>query len=367
MWKHRFPFKWVVFLSAITLSTVVLSGYALQSTIIPLEIKEPLETLSYPSALSVFPGQTIDFNVTIRNSAPVTYNVSLDFTINDTAYQARYLTFSSSIYTIAPGESDLAAWLKISSSAPAAQFTLTVNTNRDGQPTPQPPSPAFSPTLTLLGAGARWAARNGNSALYIDWFDNFNAHYYTDGANWGPWWQKDDLEKMKNNMINTLTQQGFTVDCAADVPTSLSKYDLVIFEAWFAVEPKHSALVRDYLSNGGSVVIMQETPCFFASYCKDMWPYRVGGIDLSSLQDWFGSRYFANTGGTANLVRDYPFGTSLLSRDSIIHGDGYSCYGLVRSSLNSDSNVIALWEDGVVFAFTHEYGKGRVYFQAIAQ
>ena len=180
-WKHRFRFKWVIFLSAVTLSTVILGGYALQSTTTPLEVKEPLEILNYPSALSFFPGQTIDFNITIKNSAPVTYNISLDFTLNDTVYQAKYVTYSKNIYAVASGEANLAAWLKISISAPTAQLTLTVNANRGSQLSPQPTSPTFSPSLTLLGAGAR------TSVLYVDWCDNFNAHYYTDGASWGPW------------------------------------------------------------------------------------------------------------------------------------------------------------------------------------
>ena len=172
---------------------------------------------------------------------------------------------------------------------------------------------------------------------------------------------------MKNKMVKALEQQGFTVDCSAEVPESLCKYNLVIFEAWFAVEPKHNSLVRDYLSNGGSVIIMQSTPCFFACYCKDMWPYRFGGMDPFSLQDWFGSTSFANTGGGARLVVDHPFDASLSVKDYFFYGEGHSCYGLVRSSLGNDCRVIALWDDGIVFAFTHEYGKGRVYFQAVAE
>jgi hypothetical protein len=363
IWK----LKWGILLSVITLSTGVLGGYALQSTSLPLEVKDPLEILDYPSALSIFPGQTIEFNVTIRNIAPVTYNISLGVTLNDTVYQARYIRVSNSVYTVAPGDAILTTLLEVSSSAPPAQLTLTVETNRQGQPYPSLPTSTFSPSLTLVGAGARWAARNGTSALYVNWFDNFNAHYYTDGADWGPWWAKADLEKMKSNMVEILELQGFTVECSAEVPENLSKYDLVIFEAWFAVEPKHNSLVRDYISHGGSVVVMQEVPCFFAAYCKDMWPYRVGGTDLSSLQDWFGSRHFANTGGKASLARDNPFGTSLLSQDYFFYGEGHSCYGLVPSSLSNDSRVIALWNDGTVFAFTHEYGEGRVYFQAVAE
>src|SRR4030042_221065 len=45
----------------------------------------------------------------------------------------------------------------------------------------------MSTSLTLLGGGARWAGRNGTSALYIDWKDNWLNHHLTDGASWGPW------------------------------------------------------------------------------------------------------------------------------------------------------------------------------------
>jgi hypothetical protein len=51
---------------------LVLTSYALQSTAISLEVKAPLQTLSYPSSLSVYPGQRINFSVTLRNVAPVT-------------------------------------------------------------------------------------------------------------------------------------------------------------------------------------------------------------------------------------------------------------------------------------------------------
>lgn len=347
------------------LSILVVCSYALQSTTIPLEIKEPLELLNYPSQLSVFPGQTINFTVTIRNSAPVTYNITLDFSLNDTKYQTTYTKFSNSIYVVAPGETDLPVSVEISSFAPATYLTLTVSPNRSKE-SPTQAASTVSPTMTLFGGGARWAAGQGTSVLYINWFDNYNTHYYTDGANWGPWWQKIDLENMKKNTINELVHQGFSVECAADVPNDIIKYDLVIFEAWFAVEPKHNQLVRDYLNNGGNVIIMAGVPCYFSVYCKDMWPYRFGGMNLSSLQDWFGGSSFANTGGTARIVADNPFDTTLSTKDYLMSGVGSSCYSIVKSSLDSNSHVIALWEDGSVFAFTHEYGKGRIYYQAAA-
>lgn len=251
--------------------------------------------------------------------------------------------------------------------AESPTVALTVNTNVSEQLPDDSTSPTASPTMILFGGGARWAAGNGTSALYVNWFDNYNAHYFSGYANWNTtWWPKADLEKMKENTVSELFRRGFVVECAGDVPQDISKYDLVIFEAWWAVEPKHSQLVREYLTNGGNVVVMQGVPSFFSVYCKDWWPYRFGGIDLSSLTDWFGSNTFANTGGSAHAFVEHPFGTELTTEDVLISGVGGSCYSVVRSSLSGDSHVVALWDDGLVFAFTHEYGKGRVYYQAVA-
>ncbi len=249
--------------------------------------------------------------------------------------------------------------------SPTVAFTVTASNVE--QQLNNATSSTFSPTMILFGAGARWAAGNGTLALYVNWFDNYNAHYFTDGANWGsPWWPKEDLERMKKNTVKELTRRGFVIECAGDVPQEIGKYDLVIFEAWWAIEPKHNQLVREYMANGGNVVVLQGVPSYFSVYCKDWWPYRFGGIDLSPLMDWFGSSKFANTGGSAHVFVDHPFGTELGTEDVLISGVGGSCYSVVRSSLGSDSRVVALWDDGLVFAFTHEYGKGRVYYQAVA-
>ena len=251
--------------------------------------------------------------------------------------------------------------------AKSPPIALTVGTNIDGQTPDSTNSTKASPAMILFGGGARWAAGNGTLTLYINWFDNYNAHYFTDASNWNTtWWPRDDLERMKQNAVIELSRRGFHVECAADVPQDISKYDLVIFEAWWAVEPKHSQLVREYLENGGNVVVLQGVPSFFSVYCKDWWPYRFGGLDLSPLTDWFGASRFANTGGSAHVAVAQPFGTALTTGEVLVSGVGGSCYSMVRSSVSSDCQVVALWDNGLVFAFTHEYGKGRVYYQATA-
>jgi hypothetical protein len=285
----------------------------------------------------------------VKNSAPVVYGITLNFGLNDTAYQTRYVTFSKTVYTINQGETELEAWLTVLNSAPAAHLTLTVNLNRDQRVPDDTTVSNASLTMLLFGGGARWAAGNGTSALYVNWFDNYNIHYFTDSAKWNTtWWPREDLEKMKQNTITELSCRDFNVECVGDIPPDISKYDLVIFEAWWAVEPRHSQLVREYLINGGNVVVLQGVPSYFSVYCKDWWPYRFGGLDLSSLMDWFGSNRFANTGGSAHTVVEHPFGTALKNEDVLISGVGGSCYSVVQSSLSRDCHVVALWDDGLV-------------------
>ena len=362
------PRRLRAFLAILLLISIVALGgfaaFALESLHIPLEVKEPLEILDYPSSFSLYPGETINFEITIQNHASVTYFFELDFRLNDTDYQAKYVTFSNHNYSITPGTQKLSAWLTISPTAPCANLVVTVNRKED-KPMPSPsPSPSFNtsltPSLQLLGGGARWASPEGKSALYINHKDHWEAHHLTDGVDWGPWFPEETMNKWRTNVAATLEQAGFEVTFTGEVPEDLSDYDLVVFEAMWAVEPKHAPLVRDYLSNGGGVVIWGGVPCHFAVYCKDRWPYRFGGTDLSSFQDWFGAQSFVNTNGDAKLVVDSPFGTQLANNEVVYTGGGSE---KSVTTLNEKAQVIALWESGYVFAFTHEYNEGRVYYQ----
>jgi hypothetical protein len=366
--NKRALIKVISLLMILLTSTGLISAYAvLQTPAGSVEVKEPLEVTAFDSNLSLYPGETLQFNVTVENYASVNYNAALIFSLNDSAYQQYFVTFSSKIYEVQPGTNTLDAWLSVANTAPAAQLMLTVNVTREITvlPTPTPSStPALTgldPSMELFAAGTTWAANNGKSVLYINWYDNYCTHHLAN-PNWGPWWREGQLPEIKNVTVNLLTESGFNVTCVGEVPDSLSGYDLVIFEAWFAVEPKHVQLVRDYMANGGSIVVIGGVPCFFAAYCKDLWPYAAGGMNLASLSDWFGSPQFANTGGSATLTVDRPFGTELSNGSTIYQINGYSCYAL--TSMNNDATVLARWADGPVYSFTYEYGKGRVFYQA---
>lgn len=233
---------------------------------------------------------------------------------------------------------------------------------------------SIPPSLTLLGAGARWAAQNGNSTLFIDWEDNYLAHGNTDGVSWGPWPSETDMKNWTDSITYVLNQSGLNVTLAGDIPNDLTGYNLLVIEAYWAVTPANLAGVRDFIAGGGGVVLLAGVPEFFRTYCKDWWTYLCQTDNLSlGMDEVFAcdGDYF-NTGGYANVTVDNPFNTALMSGDTLFEGTGYS-YASVLNPYNG-SQVIAQWNPGlyylgdynftVAFAYTYQYGLGRVYYQA---
>ncbi len=106
--------------------------YIWQTLIIPVKVKEPLEIVSYPTQLSLYPGEKIEFNVTIINHSSVNYFVILDFSLDNATYQANYVTFSNEIYRVTRGRQDLTAWLKVESHAPPISASLFIQLRRIG-------------------------------------------------------------------------------------------------------------------------------------------------------------------------------------------------------------------------------------------
>jgi len=361
--------KTLLVLTILLASTGIIGAYATaQTKTVPIEVKEPLEVLSFDSNLSLYPGETRQFNVAVENHASVSYTAALTFGLNDTAYQQNYVNFSGTIYTVHPGTNMLVAWLSVINTAPAAELELTINITRNADeidilpiPTPSILPTDLDPSMTLFAAGATWAANNGTSVLYINWYDTYCEHHVSD-PDWGPWWREGQMVEIKNVTVNLLEQLGFTVTCTGEMPEALAGYDLVVFESWFAVEPKHVQLVREYLADGGNIVVIGGVPCYFATYCRDMWPYVTGGTNLAALSDWFGSAQFANSGGEAKLVVDKPFGAPLEKDSTIYQIDAYGCYAL--TSMSSDAQVLARWGNDLVYSFTYEYDGGRVFYQA---
>jgi hypothetical protein len=235
---------------------------------------------------------------------------------------------------------------------------------------PEPPAPppeipqgnlTLPPSMVLFGGGAKWAAGNGMNALYVDWYSNWIVHHATDGTWWGPWPAALDMKNWTESIAYVLNESGLNVQFAADIPENLTGYDVVIIHAYWAVEPRHAQLIQDFIANGGGVVVMSGVPEYFRSYCKDWWTYLCPTENESlGMEDWFGTGYYVNTGGSANVTVDNPFNTSLLSGDVLMSG----CGGSNAAIVDGDVQVVATWEEGYAFAFAREYGLGRLYYQA---
>lgn len=112
--------------------TGAFASYIWYSVNIPVHIQEPLQVTLYPTQIQFYAGENHTFDISIHNYANVNYSVTLAFTLNDSAYQTQYVTFSNTLYTIRTGTTDqiITAWMKVSADAPPANLTLTVDFSR---------------------------------------------------------------------------------------------------------------------------------------------------------------------------------------------------------------------------------------------
>jgi len=403
----------IIALLVLTVLFALLTGYAIanvvfQQTTIPLQIEDPIQILHYPTSLNLYPGQTVQINVTLENNAPVTYSVSLDYQLNDSVYQANYAVFSNTVYNVSTGEQTLNGFLSVSSKAPAANLTLTITCNRTPQssptaslaPTNQPTQPSnlttdnstLPPSLQLLQGGAAWATPNGGNVLYLDWKSCWLSHSQTDGVNWGPWWSVDAMDMWRSEVTQALNNDGFNnMTYAGTMPQNLTGYNLLVIEAFYAVEPKDAVVVKDFVANGGGVVMIGGSPCYLSAYCKDFWPGAAGGANLTSIADWFGYSDYMNYFGDAYTTTANPLGTSLANGTELFWCSSASASPASVSGPQNSTQVIVSYVpdttfgfgvgssfgmppfpiasfgygigDNPPFAFTHEYGAGRVYWQ----
>ena len=125
--KSGFPF-WLII---VVMVFGVVSAYSVwQSLTIPFEVKEPVEVVSYPTQLSLYPGERREFEVSLRNLASVEYLIVLEFQLGDPIYQNSYVAFSNKTYLMGSGEKKLTAWLTVKDSAPPITTSLTITVKR---------------------------------------------------------------------------------------------------------------------------------------------------------------------------------------------------------------------------------------------
>jgi hypothetical protein len=162
-----------LWLIAVILISAVGSGalgyYIWTRLTIPLEIKEPIEILDYPSKLSLYPGENRSFQTSLINHASVNYSVILDFSLDNTTYQDNYVTFSNEIYRVTPGQQNLTAWLNVESYAPPTNVTLTIDCRRGTYPS---------------GLVGYWKLDEGSGTIVFDSSKNNNHGILINGPLW---------------------------------------------------------------------------------------------------------------------------------------------------------------------------------------
>ena len=107
------------------------STYLWATRTLPFVIEEPLSITDFPSAFNVRPGQNKTLDIEITNSANITYTVTLDFALNDTAYQTLYVAFSNNTYNISGGVNYIQAWCEVAKKAPPTSISLSVEFYRE--------------------------------------------------------------------------------------------------------------------------------------------------------------------------------------------------------------------------------------------
>lgn len=112
---------------------IVLSAtyYLWTTKTIPLSVDEPLSIVDSPSSLHTHPGENQTLSITIENVAQVNYSVTLVFSLNNTAYQDAYVTFSNHTYNITPTTNQIIAWMSIDNKANSVFLELTVDFYRE--------------------------------------------------------------------------------------------------------------------------------------------------------------------------------------------------------------------------------------------
>ena len=159
--KHSIPLWIIVVLLISIIPMGVLADHVWKTIIISMEVKEPLEIVSYPSKLTLFPGEIEEFNVTVMNYASRNYTVILDFSLDNATYQESYVTFSDDIYKVISGQQDLTAWLKVESDAPPINTSLTIDLRRMA-------TTGFSDEFNAVTLDPRWTIVDPDGGSIFD-------------------------------------------------------------------------------------------------------------------------------------------------------------------------------------------------------
>lgn len=151
-----------------------------------------------------------------------------------------------------------------------------------------------------------------------------------------------------------LGDAGFSVELSTTIPSNLSPWDVVVVRNYDACNSQTADYLRDYLSQGGGVVLSGGTPHY---------------LGVSHISEWLGAASYGNAGpGDAILVVDHPFGTDLAAGQLISYATLGACAAL--ESLLPSATELVQWQVGgsrhSTYALQNEWNSGRLFYNSSA-
>ena len=132
-----------------------------------------------------------------------------------------------------------------------------------------------------------------------------------------------------------------------DVPSDLSGYNVIIAGGSADTELD---VIRTYVEDGGGYVFMSAA---------------AQTLDFETNSYWLGARSFGYEGLSTNATvsTDHPLGADLLA-DVLLMQQAPEESGAIWVELEPGAERLAQYGTGNTFAYSYEFGDGRVYFQA---
>jgi hypothetical protein len=142
-------------------------------------------------------------------------------------------------------------------------------------------------------------------------------------------------------------------------------FDVVVIDEARSVIPEQRNTIKDYLMSGGGVVLTKDVPYTFSST-------KAGNVIYwDEAGDWLGVTSCYDTltdSGTIYIVDNNPFGLPL-NTDTMLLDSSAPTLMFEAPSFDSFTRPVAGRGNldsmgGRLFAYTHTYGSGRLYYQA---
>ncbi|HEX2013687.1 MAG TPA: hypothetical protein VLA68_00530, partial [Nitrososphaera sp.] len=146
-----------------------------------------------------------------------------------------------------------------------------------------------------------------------------------------------------------LSEQGYAVDNELSLPADLSGYDVIIVTGTLDLTSGFLNL-RSYVDTGGGYVYLTSA---------------AESSDLAANYEWLGARSvgFTGSGESATASVENPLGTGLQVGDLLMQQALDESGAIWVNDLQTGAVELAEYSSGNVFAYTYEFGEGKVYFQ----